>query len=88
MGKFLLLCIKWFDSLIKHYTFGKVKWYNKNKGYGFIESEDGLDVFVHFSSIIGDESLKEGQNVKFIITDGDKGQQAAYVSTFAEGEVW
>jgi CspA family cold shock protein len=60
---------------------GKVKWFNAEKGYGFITSEDGTDVFVHFSAIQTDgyKSLEEGQDVEFDVTDGDRGAQAANV---------
>jgi cold shock protein len=60
---------------------GKVKWFNDSKGFGFIEQENGPDVFVHFSSIQGDgfKSLAEGDKVSFDITDGQKGPQAANV---------
>jgi len=60
---------------------GKVKWFNNSKGYGFIEQEDGADVFVHYSAIQGDgyKSLSEGQNVEFELTQGTKGLQAANV---------
>jgi CspA family cold shock protein len=60
---------------------GKVKWFNESKGYGFIESEDGEDVFVHFSEIQSDgfKTLKEGQAVEFEKTDGKKGPQASNV---------
>ena len=60
---------------------GVVKWFNDSKGYGFIEREDGDDVFVHFSAIQteGYKSLVEGQEVTFEITDGPKGPQAANV---------
>ena len=60
---------------------GKVKWYSAEKCYGFIESEDGSDVFVHFSAIQdeGFKSLSEGQNVTFDIVDGNRGPQAANV---------
>ena len=62
-------------------TKGVVKWFNENKGYGFIQSEDGTDVFVHFSAIDGSgfRSLKEGQEVEFEITQGQKGPQASNV---------
>jgi CspA family cold shock protein len=60
---------------------GKVKWFNEKKGYGFIEREDGGDVFVHFSAIKGDgfKTLTEGQSVEFEIIQGEKGPQAANV---------
>jgi len=60
---------------------GKVKWFNEKKGYGFLEREDGGDVFVHFSAIKGDgfKTLSEGQTVEFEIIQGDKGPQAANV---------
>jgi len=61
---------------------GKVKWFNAEKGYGFIESEDGTDVFVHFSAITMDgyKSLEEGAEVAFEVIEGAKGPQAANVS--------
>ncbi|WP_102345219.1 cold-shock protein [Bacillus sp. Marseille-P3661] len=60
---------------------GKVKWFNAEKGFGFIEVEGGDDVFVHFSAIQseGFKSLDEGQNVTFEIVDGNRGPQAANV---------
>jgi len=60
---------------------GTVKWFDGAKGYGFIEREDGDDVFVHFSSIQdeGFKTLEEGQEVEFEITEGDRGPQAANV---------
>ena len=60
---------------------GKVKWFNANKGYGFIISEDGREVFVHFSSINaeGYKSLEEGQEVTFDLVEGDKGIHAKNV---------
>ena len=60
---------------------GTVKWFNANKGYGFIKPETGNDVFVHVSAIQGegDVSLDEGQAVEFDITQGQKGPQAANV---------
>ena len=60
---------------------GKVKWFNAEKGFGFIEREDGDDVFVHFSAIDseGFKSLDEGQDVEFEIVEGARGPQAANV---------
>ncbi|MCL1816756.1 MAG: cold-shock protein [Clostridiales bacterium] len=60
---------------------GKVKWFNAEKGFGFIEREGGEDVFVHFSAIQGDgfKTLDEGQNVGFDIVEGPRGLQAANV---------
>ena len=65
---------------------GKVKWFNAEKGYGFIESEDGTDVFVHFSAIEMDgyKTLEEGQKVTFDITEGARGPQAANVKVVTE----
>jgi cold shock protein len=62
-------------------TVGTVKWFNADKGYGFIAPESGEDVFVHFSAIqsTGYRSLDEGQTVEFDITQGSKGPQAANV---------
>lgn len=61
---------------------GIVKWFNANKGYGFIERDAGGDVFVHYSSILGDgyRSLDEGQRVEFTVVDGEKGPQAQDVT--------
>jgi CspA family cold shock protein len=61
---------------------GTVKWFNGQKGYGFITKDDGQDVFVHYSAINGQgfRSLEEGQRVEFEITQGPKGLQAANVS--------
>jgi cold shock protein len=61
---------------------GHVKWFNDAKGYGFIAREDGADVFVHYSAIVGDgfRSLSEGQQVQFEITEGPKGLQATNVT--------
>lgn len=60
---------------------GTVKWFNNGKGYGFIEREEGEDIFVHFSSIQGDgyRTLEEGQKVEFSVEQGPKGLQAANV---------
>lgn len=61
---------------------GTVKWFNAEKGFGFIEREDGDDVFIHFSGINGDgyKSLEEGQAVEFEITEGQRGEQATNVT--------
>jgi len=60
---------------------GKVKWFNDQKGYGFIAAENGTDVFVHFSAIQGEgyRNLEEGQKVEFSIEKGPKGLQASNV---------
>ena len=60
---------------------GKVKWFNAEKGFGFIEREGGDDVFVHFTAIQGDgfKTLEEGQEVNFDIVEGNRGPQAANV---------
>ena len=60
---------------------GTVKWFNESKGFGFIESEEGRDVFVHFSAIQaeGFKTLREGQKVRFDVVDGQKGPAAANV---------
>ena len=60
---------------------GKVKWFDAKKGYGFIEREDGDDVFVHFSAIQDDgfKTLEEGEEVEFEIVEGDEGPQAENV---------
>ena len=60
---------------------GTVKWFNENKGYGFIKREDGSEVFVHFSNIEGEgfKTLEPAQEVEFEIIDGDKGPQAVNV---------
>ena len=64
---------------------GKVKWFNNEKGYGFIEYNDGEDVFVHFTGIQGDgfRTLDEGQDVSFEIIEGNRGPQAASVELMA-----
>jgi CspA family cold shock protein len=61
---------------------GTVKWFNDNKGYGFIENEDGTDIFVHYSAInnSGFRSLNEGDKVTFDVEEGQKGPAAANVS--------
>jgi len=60
---------------------GRVKWFNESKGYGFIEQENGPDVFVHYSAIEdqGFKTLSEGQEVEFEIKQGEKGPQATKV---------
>ena len=60
---------------------GTVKWFNESKGFGFITSEEGGDVFVHYSAIQGSgfKSLSEGQSVSFDVVDGPKGPHAANV---------
>ena len=65
---------------------GTVKWFNDDKGYGFIAVEGGPDVFVHFSAITGNgrRSLAEGQKVEFDITQGQKGPQAENVAVIGE----
>lgn len=62
---------------------GTVKWFNAEKGFGFIEQENGGDVFVHFSGIASDgyKTLEEGQKVTFEITDGQGGDKAVNVKT-------
>jgi CspA family cold shock protein len=61
---------------------GTVKWFNNQKGYGFITGEDGKDVFVHFSGLNmeGFKTLEEGQSVEYEVTEGDKGPQATNVT--------
>jgi CspA family cold shock protein len=60
---------------------GKVKWFNEQKGYGFIEQDNGTDVFVHYSSVKGEgfKTLAEGQEVEFDVTQGPKGPKAENV---------
>ncbi|MBI4384121.1 MAG: cold-shock protein [Nitrospinae bacterium] len=60
---------------------GTVKWFSDKKGYGFIQSDKGEDVFVHFSAIMGDgyKTLREGQAVEFEVSAGPKGPQATNV---------
>ena len=64
---------------------GTVKWFNNSKGFGFIASESGDDVFVHFRAIRGEgyKSLQEGQNVEFELHDGEKGLQAQEVDVIS-----
>jgi len=60
---------------------GKVKWFNSEKGYGFITAENGKDIFAHFSQIKKDgyKTLEEGERVSFDVTDGQKGPQATNI---------
>ncbi|MBM7609753.1 cold-shock protein [Ureibacillus composti] len=62
-------------------TQGTVKWFNAEKGFGFIEVEGGKDVFAHFSAIVGDgfKSLEEGQKVEFDVEEGQRGPQATNI---------
>jgi CspA family cold shock protein len=64
---------------------GTVKWFNPDKGFGFISQENGPDVFVHFSAIAGDgyKNLEENQKVEFEVTEGPKGPQASTVRPVA-----
>ena len=66
-------------------TTGKVKWFNETKGFGFIERQDGTDVFVHFRAINtpGFKTLAEGQEVEFEVEQGQKGPQAVNVNIVA-----
>jgi CspA family cold shock protein len=61
---------------------GKVKWFNADKGFGFITGNDGKDVFVHFKSILGDgyKTLEDGQDVEYEVEETDKGLQARNVT--------
>ena len=65
---------------------GTVKWFNADKGYGFISQESGSDLFVHYSEIQGNgfRSLNEGDRVEFEITEGRKGKQASAVTVIQE----
>lgn len=65
---------------------GTVKWFNNSKGFGFIQRDQGEDVFVHFRAIVGEgyRSLEEGQRVEFNVTQGQKGPQAEEVSVVDE----
>ena len=65
---------------------GKVKWFNANKGFGFIITNEGNEVFVHYSSIISptDRTLSKGQDVQFEITEGEQGPEACEVKATSE----
>lgn len=65
---------------------GKVKWFNAEKGYGFIKTEEGKDIFVHYSSIQADgyRTLEENQTVTFDVVESDRGQQASNVVVVKE----
>ena len=86
---YIIFSLKPFNILSKNFIFyggntinnGTVKWFNTEKGYGFITGEDGQDVFVHFSAINGEgfKSLEEGQSVTYDLTEGARGMQAANV---------
>ena len=67
--------------MITEKTTGKVKWFNTNKGFGFILTDDGREIFVHYSDIITDgfKNLSEGETFSFYITDNGKGLRAAEV---------
>lgn len=62
---------------------GKVKWFSNEKGYGFLEIENGEDIFIHFTAIQGDgyKTLDEGQSVTFEVVEGNRGPQATNVQT-------
>ena len=69
--------------MLKKVTKGTVKWFNSRKGFGFISSEEGSDVFVHYTALAGDDNeyktLNENDKVEFDVTDGQKGPQASNV---------
>jgi CspA family cold shock protein len=67
---------------------GKVKWFDPKKGYGFIIGDEGQDVFVHYTSIVGEgfRALKDGESVDYELVKGEKGYQARNVSKAAEAQ--
>ena len=67
---------------MEEFVNGTVKWFNTNKGFGFLLTDDGQEVFVHYTDIISDgfRNLSEGESVRFIITDNGKGLRAAKVT--------
>ncbi|WP_297739983.1 cold-shock protein [Nocardioides sp.] len=65
-------------------TVGTVKWFNDSKGFGFIATEDGEDIFVHFESVDEPGGISEGQRVRFDVVQGDKGPQATRVTLAGE----
>ncbi len=77
----LIVCLQR-DLIMSERETGTVKWFNNSKGYGFIQREQGDDVFVHFRAIQGEgyRTLEEGQQVEFSVTQGQKGLQAEDVS--------
>ena len=79
---FLYIIISIYFKAYGGFMKGTVKWFNKQKGYGFISDETGKDVFVHYSGIKmeGYKNLEEGQNVEFDLSDGAKGPQAINVT--------
>jgi len=83
-NKFLFILPKEAKTMSERIT-GTVKWFNGDKGFGFIAREGGADVFVHFSAIQGDgfRNLQEGQKVEFVVEKGPKGPQAANVTVLS-----
>jgi|TARA_R100001369_G_scaffold91667_1_gene133625 CspA family cold shock protein len=81
----LRLALSAYEDFMSDLVTGTVKWFNEEKGYGFLAQEGGKDVFVHFSAIngTGRRTLYEGQQVTFEVTDGQKGPQAQNVTVVA-----